>query len=61
MVNIITFYNYKCTVKMKEFLLQKPEPESEPEPEPTARIGFRFFLGQNDMVPAVSVPQHCIL
>jgi uncharacterized protein (DUF39 family) len=33
---------------MKEFLLQEPEPESR------ARIRFRFFLGQNDTVPAVS-------
>ncbi len=41
---------------MKEFLLQEPEPE--PEPEPRARIWFRFFLGQNDTVPAVPVPQH---
>ncbi len=27
-------------------------------PEPTARIRLRFFLGQNDTVPAVPVPQH---
>ncbi len=46
---------YKCTVKMKEFLLQ------EPEPEPGARIRFWFFLGQNGMVPAVPVPQHCYI
>ncbi len=35
---------------MKEFVLQ--------EPEPRARIRFRFFLGQNDTIRAVPVPQH---
>ncbi len=37
------------------FLQQEPEPE----PKPRARIRFWFFLGQNDTVPAVPVPQHC--
>jgi hypothetical protein len=41
------------------FLQQEPEPE--PEPEPRARIQFRFFLGQNDTVPAVPVLQHCVI
>ncbi len=30
--------------------------QQEPELEPRARIRFRFFLGQNDTVPAVPVP-----
>jgi hypothetical protein len=38
------------------FVQQEPEPELEPELR--ARIRFRFFLGQNDTVLAVPVPQH---